>query len=39
MMREVVDNVTALTGHWIAEEDPGALTAGLLRFLTSAETR
>jgi hypothetical protein len=42
MMREVADNVTGLcasnAAHWIAEENPEALTAGLLRFLTSAET-
>jgi hypothetical protein len=42
MMREVADNVTGLcvanAAHWIAEENPEALTTGLLRFLTSAET-
>jgi hypothetical protein len=43
MMREVADNVTGLcvsnAAHWIAEENPEALTTGLLRFLTSAETK
>ena len=37
MMREVADNVIGLrvpaTGHWIAEENPAAFTAGLLKFL------
>ena len=36
MMREVADNVTGLripgTAHWIAEENPAALIAGLLEF-------
>jgi pimeloyl-ACP methyl ester carboxylesterase len=39
MMREVADNVTALripaTAHWIAEEDPKALTTALVRFARS----
>ncbi len=43
MMREVASNVTGLgvpdAAHWIAEENPDAFTAGLLRFLTSAETK
>jgi len=42
MMREVADNVTALrvpaTAHWIAEEDPKALTTGLLEFVRSQVT-
>jgi pimeloyl-ACP methyl ester carboxylesterase len=37
MAQEVAESVTALripgTGHWIAEENPKALTAGLLQFL------
>ena len=37
MMREVADDVTELrvprTAHWIAEENPDALVAGLLAFL------
>jgi pimeloyl-ACP methyl ester carboxylesterase len=37
MMREVAETVTALrvprTGHWIAEENPSAFTAALLKFL------
>jgi pimeloyl-ACP methyl ester carboxylesterase len=37
MMREVADNVTALrvpaTAHWIAEENPRALTSALLEFV------
>jgi pimeloyl-ACP methyl ester carboxylesterase len=37
MMREVAETVTAVrvprTGHWIAEENPSAFTAALLRFL------
>jgi pimeloyl-ACP methyl ester carboxylesterase len=37
MMREVADNVTALrvpaTAHWIAEEDPSALTSALVEFV------
>jgi pimeloyl-ACP methyl ester carboxylesterase len=37
MLREVADNVTALrvtrTAHWIAEENPGELTAALVKFL------
>jgi pimeloyl-ACP methyl ester carboxylesterase len=37
MMREVADNVTAVripsTAHWIAEEDPRALTSALLEFV------
>jgi pimeloyl-ACP methyl ester carboxylesterase len=37
MMREVAETVTAVrvprTGHWIAEENPAAFTAALLRFL------
>jgi hypothetical protein len=39
MMREVADNVRALgipaTAHWIAEEEPKALTAALWEFLRS----
>jgi hypothetical protein len=37
MMREMAINVTELrvpkTGHWIAEENPGALLDGLRAFL------
>jgi pimeloyl-ACP methyl ester carboxylesterase len=37
MMREVADNVTGFrvpnTAHWIAEENPSALTVELLKFL------
>jgi hypothetical protein len=37
MMREVADKVAALrvprTAHWIPEENPDALLAGLLSFL------
>ncbi|MGA3093341.1 MAG: alpha/beta hydrolase [Terriglobales bacterium] len=37
MMREVADNVTAVripaTAHWIAEENPRALTSALLEFV------
>jgi pimeloyl-ACP methyl ester carboxylesterase len=40
MMREVAETVTALrvprTGHWIAEENPSAFTAALLKFLEPA---
>jgi len=40
MMREVAETVTALrvprTGHWIAEENPSAFTAALLKFLGPA---
>jgi hypothetical protein len=43
MMREVADNVTGLcvsnAAHRIAKENPEACTTGLLRFLTSAETK
>jgi pimeloyl-ACP methyl ester carboxylesterase len=39
MMREVADNVTgiriAATGHWIAEENPSALTVHLMEFLST----
>lgn len=42
MMHEVADNVTALrvpaTAHWIAEEDPKALTTALLEFVRSQVT-
>ena len=38
MMKEVSENVTSLrvprTAHWIPEENPSALTEGLLRFLS-----
>lgn len=38
MMQEVAENVTGLripgTAHWIAEENPAALLAGMLPFLT-----
>jgi pimeloyl-ACP methyl ester carboxylesterase len=38
MMREVAENVTGVrvphTAHWIAEENPKALTTALLEFLT-----
>jgi pimeloyl-ACP methyl ester carboxylesterase len=41
MMREVADDVTGVrvpgTAHWIAEENPKALTAALLKFLTEAK--
>jgi pimeloyl-ACP methyl ester carboxylesterase len=41
MMREVADDVTGVrvpaTAHWIAEENPKALTAALLKFLTDAK--
>jgi pimeloyl-ACP methyl ester carboxylesterase len=37
MMHEVAETVTAVrvprTGHWIAEQNPSAFTAALLRFL------
>ena len=39
MMREVAENVTELrvpkAAHWIAEENPTALAAGLIGFLAS----
>jgi pimeloyl-ACP methyl ester carboxylesterase len=43
VMREVADHVTGFgvsnTGHWIAEENPEAFTAALLRFLTGTDTK
>src|SRR5207253_10640315 len=42
MMHEVADNVTALrvpaTAHWIAEENPKALTTALVEFVRSQVT-
>jgi pimeloyl-ACP methyl ester carboxylesterase len=41
MMREVANEVTGFrvpaTAHWIAEENPAEFTAGLLKFLKTAE--
>jgi pimeloyl-ACP methyl ester carboxylesterase len=43
MMHEVAENVAGLqvsgSAHWIAEENPEAFAAGLLRFLTYSDVR
>jgi pimeloyl-ACP methyl ester carboxylesterase len=42
MLQEVAENVTAVrvprTGHWVAEENPKAVTSALLEFLRTAPT-